>query len=152
LAKLRARTPLGSTDLPKGLQSAIKSFDPEATRPRCVVYIGDGASRAKWMGPEQVRPLVEQLRAERVTVSSLAIGPQRNVLMLSTLANQTGGVVLVDSDEVPSSMAGNQLALSAQAIVYWPTGSGDAEFYRRGLSLASSLRSAATATRLSSGN
>jgi hypothetical protein len=121
LAKLRARTPLGSTDLAKGLQSAIKSFDPEATRPRCVIYVGDGASRAKWMGPEQVRPLVEQLRAERVTVSSLAIGPRRDILLLSTLANQTGGMVLVDSDEVPSAMAGNQLALSTQATVYWPT-------------------------------
>ena len=47
LAKLKARTPLGATDLVHGIESAISQFK-DTKRARTIVYIGDGMSRATY--------------------------------------------------------------------------------------------------------
>jgi hypothetical protein len=65
--------------------------------------------------------LVSDLTDKQIPVSSYAIGPGRDVMLLATLANQTGGMVYVDAAEGGSAaQAGLALAEVARAAVYWP--------------------------------
>ena len=50
---LSQRIPLGATDLAGGLREAIKAFPRRSTRPRRVIYIGDGISRANILQVEE---------------------------------------------------------------------------------------------------
>jgi hypothetical protein len=45
LSKLQRRVPLGSTDMQNGVRGAAANFTGPATRPRAVIYLGDGHSR-----------------------------------------------------------------------------------------------------------
>src|SRR5690606_36134907 len=83
ISKLQARTPLGSTDLVRALMTAADAFPDDPTRARHVIYLGDGQSRAKIVGQAEMEMLVTKLRDKQVSVSSLAIGPQRNALLLA---------------------------------------------------------------------
>ncbi len=98
-AKLKQRTPLGSTDMIAGLHAALTKFSESSEKPRAVVYIGDGLSRANLFGDPEIQELVKQLVARRVSVSSFVIGPERNVAFLAVLANQTGGMIFIDNDD-----------------------------------------------------
>ena len=51
---LDARTPLGSCDLEKALDTAVKSFSGDSKTPRAAVYIGDGSSRANVLSTDQL--------------------------------------------------------------------------------------------------
>ena len=122
LAKLDQRTPLGSTDMVLALQAAVDSSAGTPERPRAVIYVGDGLSRANFFGEDEIRSLVGKLVAARAPVSSLAIGPARSIEFLAVIANQTGGVLWLDSDEEASAeMGGAALAKAAQQPVWWPS-------------------------------
>jgi len=99
LRKLERRAPLGSTDMIGALQQAAAGLSSEKGRANSVVYIGDGISRANAIESKEFAGLVGDLVSHKAAVSSFAIGPQRNVYLLATLANQTGGVLLVDTDK-----------------------------------------------------
>jgi hypothetical protein len=134
LTKLEQRTPLGATDMERALQAAVDSLPGTPERPRAVIYVGDGLSRANFFGDDEIRSLVTKLVAARAAVSCFAIGPSRSVEFLAVLANQTGGVIWIDSDEEASAeMGGAALAKAAQQPVMWPTESrfseGIAEHY-----------------------
>ena len=121
VAKLRARAPLGATDLDLGLRSAAASFS-EGSNARTAIYIGDGMSKAKVLNETTLGQLVGDLRSGQVTVSSLVIGRERNVHLMATLANHTGGAVRVDSDAAnAATSAGQALATSVGAGVIWPS-------------------------------
>ena len=120
LEKLRRRAPLGSTDLHGALTSVAASFDTKTNHGRSVVYIGDGMSRGGLLKQERFGDLVTKLTDARVAVSSLAIGPQRNAHTLATIANHTGGVVYMDSDEVSPQQVGMMLTRTVDATVLWP--------------------------------
>jgi hypothetical protein len=121
LTKLQRRVPLGSTDLQRGLQGAAAAFAGPASRPRAVVYVGDGHSRASLLYSNDLDTLVETLAEKQIPVSSYAIGPGRDVILLATLANQTGGMVYLDLMQGGSAeQAGAELARAARAGVYWP--------------------------------
>jgi uncharacterized membrane protein YgcG len=121
LAKLRARAPLGATDLELALRSAGASFsDSEAAR--TAIYVGDGMSKARILNETTLGQLVGDLRAGQVSVSSLVIGRERNAHLMATLANHTGGMVRIDSDaaDAPAS-AGQSLAAAVHGSVIWPS-------------------------------
>ncbi len=121
LARLSARTPLGSTDMVKALDAAAKSFAGAKTQSKAVVYIGDGVSKAQIMGTQKFTQVAQQLVDQRLPVTSYAIGPQRDVPLLAALANQTGGNVYVDTEAQPSAQEfGLMLAKAALEPVYYP--------------------------------
>jgi tetratricopeptide (TPR) repeat protein len=119
IKKLQGRVPLGSTDLIAGLTSALSRLDGD--RPGVVIYIGDGISNASQMQSQPFKDLVKRFVAKQVSITSFAIGPQRNALALSVLANHTGGRVFSDSADASADHFGVMLAKSVQANVYWPT-------------------------------
>lgn len=119
--QLAMRTPLGSTDLLVGLQTAVDAFSDSADVNRSVVYIGDGISRANLLNDRELQSILGQLIAEHVSVTSYAIGPQRDISLLAVLANHTGGMVLVDNDQRSGQQFGLQLAEVATQVVLWPT-------------------------------
>ena len=122
LEKLAKRVPLGSTDMANILKTAANAFPAGADRKRAVVYLGDGMSKANILQEGEFAEIMKNLVDNRVSVSSFAIGPQRDVLLLATVANHTGGVVFVDSDDQAlAPKAGMELARAASAPVLWPT-------------------------------
>jgi tetratricopeptide (TPR) repeat protein len=95
IEKLRAEPPLGSTDMEHVVRETIGRFEPARPAGRCVLYIGDGLSKANLLGTESFGKLVEQLGAARISLSSYAVGPQCDGRLLAALANQTGGNLYV---------------------------------------------------------
>ncbi len=139
VAKLRSELPLGSTDMEAVLRSAAAQFEKDAPTNRTVLYIGDGLSTANLLGTAAFGTLVDQLRSERVSVSSYAIGPRKDGALLAAIANQTGGNLYVDEAMVLADDAagvsverandenlrrgakiGAVLADWTQATVFWP--------------------------------
>lgn len=95
---LRKDPPLGATNLPLALNRAVELFDADRPGNRVLIYIGDGMSMAQFVGKETLGKVVDQLRKNRVAVSSYAIGPARDNQLLAVLANQTGGNLYVDEE------------------------------------------------------
>lgn len=120
LRKLDLRAPLGSTDMIAALEGAIESYGPAHTNPRSVVYIGDGVSRANVIESREFEAVVKQLVNSRTSVSSMAIGPSRDGRLLATLANHTGGMLYLDSDQNSGQDAGVAMAHAARGTVMWP--------------------------------
>ena len=90
LKALNQRTPLGSCDLEKALDTAAKSFAGDSKSARAVVYIGDGSSRANVLSTDQLDRVVNDLVAQRVPVIAFGVGPQIQEQMLGVLASRTG--------------------------------------------------------------
>jgi hypothetical protein len=93
---LRKESPLGSTDMEQVLRTAIGRFEQGKAADRVVLYFGDGMSTANLLGTDAFRQLVESLASARISVSSYAIGPQRDVRLLAAIANHAGGNLYVD--------------------------------------------------------
>lgn len=122
LTKLKARTPLGSTDLVKALKAANDSFALSDAKSRAAVYIGDGVSKAQVLGSQKFADATSELVANRVPVTAYAIGPDRDLQLLAALANQTGGNLYIDTEAQPSAQEfGLMLAKAASEPVFYPT-------------------------------
>ena len=88
---LNQRTPLGSCDLEKALDTAAKGFAADSKAARAIVYIGDGSSRANVLPVEQLDRVVDDLVAQRAPVIAFGVGPRIDEQMLGVLASRTGG-------------------------------------------------------------
>ncbi len=122
LEKLQQRAPLGSTDMNAVLRGALAAFPDGGSRSRQIVYLGDGLSRANLLEAEEFGRLVKDLVQARVTVSSFAIGPEREISLLAALANHTGGMLYLDSSQASiAQQAGLAMARVALGVVVWPT-------------------------------
>ncbi len=120
LERLNERLPLGSTDISAMLENAGQLLDQPVPN-KNVIYIGDGISRGALIATDRFENMVRDLVGKRISVSSFAIGPERDVEMLAALANHTGGNVFVDSDDVGSSdQAAAGLVTTARGLVFWP--------------------------------
>ena len=119
LGKLKARVPLGSTDMQKAMQAAVDSYAPGDTAARAAVYIGDGMSTANLLGTEQFGKLVDALVAARVPVSSYLVGPRLDEQLPGALAGKTGGRLAAEG--ASGAEAGADLAAATKAAVLWPT-------------------------------
>jgi len=122
LVKLEGRAPLGSTDMSKAIKRVAETFAAAPGRPRSVIYIGDGMSQANLVQVNQFGAAMQELAAQRVSVSSFAIGPSRDLYLLAALANHTGGMLYLDSNEGAwAERAGQAMADVIRAPVAWPT-------------------------------
>ncbi len=124
LAALRTRTPLGTTDMHKAVSATISSFDGKELTPdrtRAAVYIGDGMSLGGLVASAEMQQGIDQLVAKQISVNSFAVGPRVDAQLLGVLANHTGGMLLVDSENLNGKQFGGYLAESATGAVAWPT-------------------------------
>ena len=121
LQKLDKRVPLGSTDMLVAMKKALGSFNADSQNPRHVIYIGDGMSKANLIDSEEFAEAVSGLAKQKISFSSYAIGPNMDVALLAAVANQTGGNVIVDSDEAGiADRAADYLIATARGKVFWP--------------------------------
>jgi len=123
LSDLRRRVPLGSTDMPAALEAALAAYrkTDAADHERATIYLGDGLSPTDLIAPEAMRIWADRFTAARVPVTSLAIGPRYDLLLLGALAKTTGGALAIDDDErISGRELGRQLADMADSAVIWP--------------------------------
>ena len=121
LSQLRERVPLGSTDLELALEAATETFaNAPAGRGHSIAYIGDGMSTARLIPNSRMQQLVDRLVSQQVSVDSYAVGPRLDNLLLGALANHTGGMLLVDTDDWNATQVGMLLASSVKEPVLWP--------------------------------
>ena len=121
IENLSNRVALGSTDMQNMFETAIEGFGEDKTRNRNVVYIGDGISRAGILHTEAFTNTVKVLVEKQISISSFAIGPERNIALLASLANHTGGNFVIDTDAEDSANNGAMtLAESVHGSVFWP--------------------------------
>ena len=117
---LDARTPLGSTDIVAALTAAAEMFGPDdPAGPRAIVYVGDGPGLTG-LDPAEFSQAVDALRAKRISVSSLGIGPQINWPCLAAVANATGGMLLVPEAKEAAKESGSRIGAVAVHDVAWP--------------------------------
>jgi hypothetical protein len=122
IKNLNDRVALGSTDMVEILSAVAQQYEAKSNRPRSVIYIGDGMSKANLLQIADYKRVVNELVAKRISISTFAIGPQRNIQLLASLSNSTGGVIRVDnSDPQTSTKSGFDLAGAVTAPVVWPT-------------------------------
>ncbi len=114
---LSNRVPLGATNQLACLRTVLNDLPTDA--PATIVYIGDGMSAARLAQPAEVAELAAEMRGRHVSIDSFAVGPQTDLEMLGTFAQQTGGIVLLDKQSGPT--AGSQLAAAAKTPVLYPT-------------------------------
>ena len=117
---LATRTPLGATDIVGGLRSILSSLPGGANA--AIVYIGDGMSAARLAGFSEMAELSTELRSRQISVHSFAVGPQTDLEMLGTLAQQTGGVALIDGrpGKSTSPVGGAELVAAVKSPVAYP--------------------------------
>ena len=117
---LATRTPLGATDIVGGLRTVLSSLTLGAKA--AVVYIGDGMSAARLAGFSEMAELSGELRSRHIAVHSFAVGPQIDLEMLGTLAQQTGGIVLMDgrANKSASPVGGAELVAAVHSPVAYP--------------------------------
>ncbi|MGE3778637.1 MAG: VWA domain-containing protein, partial [Pirellulaceae bacterium] len=118
--QLRQRAPLGSTDMSGALAAALRAFEGSRAASRSVIYIGDGVSRANFLASTEFESLVNALVDQQISVTSLAIGPERDIALLAALANHTGGALVVDNEGMTGQQSGQLLAQASRATVAWP--------------------------------
>ncbi|HTQ37393.1 MAG TPA: hypothetical protein VMJ32_00080, partial [Pirellulales bacterium] len=125
LKQLEQRVPLGATDLEAALKGVQASYAADAPAAKgaescAALYIGDGQSNANLIG-EDVNHVVDQLVQDHVSINSFVVGPGDNSAVLAALANQTGGIVTLDSDKIAGREVGAQFAQAVHEPVIWPT-------------------------------
>jgi hypothetical protein len=120
--KIRARAPLGSTDMPSMLSAVVDRFDAQSDRARAAIYIGDGKSVVNLLDGEEWNQTIAMLTSARVPVTSFAIGPDTDNRLLAALANHTGGNLAIDQETTRAAEAGAFLANSADGAVTWVQG------------------------------
>ncbi len=119
---LSQRLPLGNTNMMTVIDSVrAKLVGEPQNHSRSIVYIGDGTSIDAMEDEKRFGAIVDALRADRIAIHSIAIGPAKNVELMAVLANQTGGVVGVvgtTEEKNPESM-GRQIGSSAIMSPIW---------------------------------
>ncbi|MEI6524674.1 MAG: FecR domain-containing protein, partial [Planctomycetota bacterium] len=118
--RLNQRVPLGTSDIASAIRTAIKSLGGQGEK--SIVYIGDGFHLNNLLNTSEFDSLVGELVAARSSVSSLAIGSKTDCEFLATLANHTGGRVLVRNNiqGVTLQQVGTELSKIACMPVFWP--------------------------------
>ena len=117
---LTNRVPLVHTNQVACLRAVLNDLPSAA--PAAIVYIGDGMSAARLASPAEVGEMAAEMRGRHVAVHSFAVGPQTDLELLGTLAQHTGGVVLLDqrTDSVHGT-TGADLAAAAKSPILYPT-------------------------------
>lgn len=124
LVELNNRTPLGTTDMAKALSVTSEAYTDlaeTADRARAALYIGDGMSVGNLIQSGEMQQLIDGLVERHVSVLSYAIGPRCDTQLLGVAANHTGGMMLIDNENINGKQAGALLSEVANGFVAWPT-------------------------------
>ena len=116
---LRNRLPAGATDLLTALNTAAGQIKGE--RDSSIVYIGDAMSTAHLLGLNELETLVNNLRERHIPVHGFAVGANKDLRLLGTLAQTTGGMALIDDSTLKADAIGQQLAAAVDLPVIYPT-------------------------------
>ncbi len=100
------------------LDKAVGAFKG-SSQPKSIVYLGDGSSRANAL-VDDYQGLVDRLTQNHISVISFAIGDRIDAALLAALANQTGGMLMTDSDKLMGKEVGQHLVQMASVPVVWP--------------------------------
>ncbi|WP_168565789.1 VWA domain-containing protein [Crateriforma spongiae] len=120
LDRLNERLPMGNTNLVAALDKARAALaGRDASSTRSIIYVGDGASMDSTYNAQRFGRLVDALRGDHISVHSVVIGPTVNVETLAILANHTGGVLGVVSEQHPADSIGAAVASSAIQSPIW---------------------------------
>ncbi|MEL7338540.1 MAG: VWA domain-containing protein, partial [Planctomycetota bacterium] len=123
ISKLEQRLPLGNTNLAASLDTARRQLASSSSNnaARSIIYIGDGVSFGQMRDEGRFGDLVDALRADKIAVHSIVIGPTNNAEMMGTLANQTGGNIEVLSAQQMkyAETAGKSAADAATTSPIW---------------------------------
>ena len=112
LVALKARIPLGATNLQSLFKSAMESRQEGS--PSSIIYIGDGMSTADLLEVQELRAIVSTLRRQKCPVHSYGVGPVINLHVLGILAHQTGGYVDFDDHSSVAHDGGGSLKIAAE--------------------------------------
>src|SRR6185437_711257 len=121
IAQLKQRVPLGTTDMVAALGAALELQAAASGRVGRVAYLGDGLSPMNSITPEQMRDFADRFIALRTSVSSYGLGPQVDLQLLGALAKNTGGMLVLGSEDSAGHRAGGELADAVRGAVFWPT-------------------------------
>lgn len=116
---LRNRLPAGATDLLTALNTAAEQITGE--RESSIVYIGDAMSTAHLLQLNELETLVHNLRERHVPIHGFAVGANKDLRLLGTLAQTTGGLALIDDSTLKSDAIGQQLATAIDLPVIYPS-------------------------------
>jgi hypothetical protein len=86
--------PLGDTDLKKGLQKAIASFENDSSRQRAIILLGDGMSIHNPITPADRALLCEEMVKNEIAFFPIPLGPRLDPQNLHGFASGTGGAVI----------------------------------------------------------
>ena len=123
LDALKKNTPMGAMDLGGALTAATETLADNGADRRSIVFVGRGLSTGTVFSGKEVDTVTRQMRDSRVTFSAYGNGTMVDNNALSVLAYQTGGYV-VDPNVDSGQTAGELLAKSEEATVYWPQNTG----------------------------
>ncbi|MEL6108777.1 MAG: VWA domain-containing protein, partial [Planctomycetota bacterium] len=119
---LSRRLPLGNTNMVAVIDTVRASLvAAPRNRTRSIVYIGDGSSLDATGDQKRFAGLIDALRADRISVHSVAVGPSKNVELMAILANQTGGVVGIvkESDGNTPELIASRVTEAASQSPIW---------------------------------
>ncbi|MFO1006236.1 MAG: hypothetical protein U0929_09765 [Planctomycetaceae bacterium] len=119
LPTLRNRLPAGATDLLTALNTAAEQIHGE--RDSSIVYIGDAMSTAHLLQLTELETLVNNLRERHIPIHGFAVGANKDLRLLGTLAQTTGGMALIDDSTLKADAIGQQLAAAIDLPVIYPT-------------------------------
>ncbi len=119
IAKLQNRLPAGATDLLSALNSAAAQI--ETGRASSIVYLGDGMSTAHLFQQGELQTLVTSLRDRQIPIHGFAVGANKDLRLLGTLAQTTGGLAVIDEMSTDAATVGQRLATAIDLPVVYPT-------------------------------
>ncbi|HEV7225051.1 MAG TPA: VWA domain-containing protein, partial [Pirellulales bacterium] len=119
--QLKQRVPLGTTDMVAALAAALELQAAAPGRVGRIAYLGDGMSPMNSIAPQQMRDFADRFIALRTSVSSYGLGPQVDLQLLGALAKNTGGMLVLASEDSAGRRAGGELADAVRGAVFWPT-------------------------------
>ncbi len=90
----REEYPSGAVDLKKGLADAVASFQPDPSRQRLVLFIGDGKSLANPLDDNDRAALCDQMVRTEIAFFAIPLGTDMDAANLHGLVSGTGGSVV----------------------------------------------------------
>jgi Ca-activated chloride channel family protein len=85
-AKIDGLLPEGGTQIYKGLEAGVAAIEKSKAKERHIILLSDGVSEAGTF-----QQLVPQLKREKITVATVALGAEADTKLLAEIAKSTGG-------------------------------------------------------------
>jgi tetratricopeptide (TPR) repeat protein len=118
--KLKDELPLGDTDLKEGLRRSVASFEPERSRQRVLVFVGDGMSTHNRMTETDRARVCQEMVKNEIAFFPIPLGPNLDPQNIHGIANGTGGKVVrvMPNEDLVSDTMGRLMESVAAPILY----------------------------------